>query len=357
MAGNPFFSVIMPVYGVEPYLKDCVNSVLNQKYQDFEVVLVDDCSKDQSGKICDELAETDERISVIHLPENGGLSNARNQGLAIAKGEYVLFLDSDDEFDDSLLSAAYEAIEKNPAEVTVYGLVEEYFDADGKLVSKKEVKADRDYFFDNQHDLRKFVISLEKNTLYGYAWNKVYRTDYIKQINAQFKKITLIEDIDFNVSVFQNITNLNVLSNTPYRYKKRNNTSLTNKFVKDYFDLQRQRIKLVLDQYKSWDLCDENVKIILAQIYTRYIISALQRNCEKASQLNRKARKIWLKDLYSDEIWIELSPYLPASFSMLGIMGWLLTHHMTEFVLMAGRFIYSVRKLFPVLFSLIKKSA
>lgn len=91
----PSLSIIIPVYNVEKYLKECVKSVLMQSIKDFEILLIDDGSKDSSGKLCDEIASTDSRIRVYHKP-NGGLSSARNYGIDRALGEYIIFLDSDD---------------------------------------------------------------------------------------------------------------------------------------------------------------------------------------------------------------------------------------------------------------------
>ena len=88
-------SIIIPVYNVEKYLKECVDSVRKQTYKNLEIILIDDGSKDNSGKLCDELAKEDNRIKVIHK-ENGGLSDARNVGIENATGEYIQFIDSDD---------------------------------------------------------------------------------------------------------------------------------------------------------------------------------------------------------------------------------------------------------------------
>ena len=89
------YSIVMPVYNVQTYLKDSVADIKNQSFSDWELILVDDCATDLSGKLCDELADSDERIQVLHLAKNGGLSNARNQGMAVAQGDYILFLDPD----------------------------------------------------------------------------------------------------------------------------------------------------------------------------------------------------------------------------------------------------------------------
>ena len=90
------YSIVMPVYNVQTYLKDSVADIKNQSFSDWELILVDDCATDLSGKLCDELADSDERIQVLHLAKNGGLSNARNQGMAVAQGDYILFLDPEE---------------------------------------------------------------------------------------------------------------------------------------------------------------------------------------------------------------------------------------------------------------------
>ncbi len=94
-------SIIVPVYNVEKYLKKCVDSILGQTFTDFELLLIDDGSTDNSGSICDELAKTDNRIKVIHK-ENGGLSDARNIGIEVAKGDFIGFIDSDDYIDEDM---------------------------------------------------------------------------------------------------------------------------------------------------------------------------------------------------------------------------------------------------------------
>ncbi|MET9871327.1 glycosyltransferase family 2 protein, partial [Streptomyces sp. NPDC006386] len=107
----PRFSIIVPVYKVQGFLRECLDSVLGQSYGDFEVIAVDDRSPDGSGAILDEYAARDARVRVLHLPENVGLGRARNAGLAEAAGDYVLFLDSDDHYTPGLLAAVAARLE------------------------------------------------------------------------------------------------------------------------------------------------------------------------------------------------------------------------------------------------------
>ena len=108
-------SIIIPVYNVEEYIEQCIQSVINQTYKKLEIILIDDGSLDKSGKICDAYADRDKRIIVIHK-ENGGLSDARNKGIDIASGEYITFVDSDDYVEDSFIEDLYTTLINNNAE-------------------------------------------------------------------------------------------------------------------------------------------------------------------------------------------------------------------------------------------------
>ena len=105
-------SIILPIYNVEKYLEKCVKSVINQTYKNIEIILVDEGSKDSSGRICDELVESDNRIKVIHK-KNGGLASARNAGYEVATGEYLMYIDSDDVIKNDIAEKCVSAMEKN----------------------------------------------------------------------------------------------------------------------------------------------------------------------------------------------------------------------------------------------------
>lgn len=115
---NPLISVIVPVYNVEKYLPRCVDSILGQTYANLEIILVDDGSPDNCGKICDDYAKKDSRMKVIHK-KNGGLSDARNVAIDVAKGEYITFVDSDDYVDANYVSYLYQLISENNCQVSV----------------------------------------------------------------------------------------------------------------------------------------------------------------------------------------------------------------------------------------------
>lgn len=114
------FSVIMPVYNVEKYVSQAIESVLHQEFIDFELIIVNDCSPDGSLAICKKYAEKDHRITIISLDKNGGLSNARNVGMSAMRGRYVLFLDSDDWWDEDLLQSVADVIESGWNQISFF---------------------------------------------------------------------------------------------------------------------------------------------------------------------------------------------------------------------------------------------
>ncbi len=353
---QPFFSVIMPVYNVEKHLEAAVRSVQQQTYGDFELLIVDDASPDSSGEIADRLAAEDARIRVIHKPENGGLSLARNTGMEQMTGRYVFFMDSDDTVEETLFTQVAASLEKNPAQVVVFGLVEEYYDANGNLHHSVPVHYDRDLLLTTREALRQEVIHLEEKTLYGYAWNKFYDARYLRSIGLHFEVITLIEDIQFNVQYFMDIERVNILACTPYHYNKRLDGSLTNKFVPGYYELHRKRVEMLYEQYRYWGLLSDSVRRILADIYVRYIFSALQRNCDKRAGLSHKGRKEFIQALYRDTLFKELIAHAQGNSRLVHMMaGWLKGHH-TCLCLCGGRGIFIIKNRLPMLFARAKQN-
>lgn len=355
MDKKPFISVVMPIYNVQRHLKQAIESVLSQTFQDFEIILVDDASPDNCPNICDEYVRNHEKISVIHHKKNQGLSVARNSGLDVANGQYIWFMDSDDYVDDDLFQKVYDSIQVNTAQVVVFGLVEEYFDQEDKLHHIKRI-CPEEMFLKTSEDVRNVIIDLEVQTLYGYAWNKFYSLDYLKKIGLKYEKITLIEDIQFNVKYCTEIEKMNILSIAPYHYNKRMDTSLTNKFVKDYYELHWKRINMIFQQYCEWGKCTDEVKEKLAALFTRYIFSTIQRNCDKKANMNLQQRKVWIDTLFKDELYNELIPYGKSQSTILQIMINALKNKKAVFCLVLGRVIFITKNSLPMLFSRVKQN-
>ena len=202
--GAPRVSIICPVYNVERYLNRCIDSILRQTNGDFELILIDDGSPDNSGKICDEYARNDKRIIVIHQP-NGGVSSARNVGLRHAKGEWIAFIDSDDWVDDSFLEPIIG--NDNNTEFIHFGWVRENPKTGPVAVSIKEKGV-----FETK-DL--FSLSMWSS----FCWSFFFKNEIIKKYTLSFnEKLKFSEDRLFIMQYATLAQRMRYLDATPYHY-------------------------------------------------------------------------------------------------------------------------------------------
>ena len=208
--GNELISIIVPVYNVEQYLEKCINSIINQTYKNLEIILVDDGATDNSGKMCDELAKTDNRIKVYHK-ENGGLSDARNYGVERAIGEYIGFVDSDDYIDEEMYEKLYGAIKKEDVDVA---------ECNFKFIYTNRVSnytEDNYYLVMNRDEYIKEYIIMNK--LFGSACTKLIRSDLAKKI--KFPKGKLYEDSFYSLELMKKAKNFVIFDSPYYNYVMR----------------------------------------------------------------------------------------------------------------------------------------
>ena len=316
---TPFISVVMPVYGVEKFLENSINCVLNQTFTDFELILVDDKSPDNCPAICDAYAKKDKRVRVIHLEQNGGASNARNIAIDVARGKYIIFLDSDDTFDDDLLEMLANSLESNHAQIALFGLIEEYTDQEGNVYKTVPVSYEQKSLRSAQ-EIRNEIVALEKSELYGYAANKIYDLAYLRSCGARFPIMAFNEDIIFNIDAFMNAERCNILKATPYHYAKRANSSTTSRFIPTYYKDIMIKIDRLYGQFEAWDMLTPEALEMLASRYVRYFFSALQRNMDKRMQMNAAQRKQFFDDELKTERYAKLSSYMGGG-GLSGVMA------------------------------------
>ncbi len=344
----PEISIIMPVYKTERYLEKSIKTVLSQTFGDFELILIDDCSPDNSGKICDRFAKTDDRIKVIHLEKNGGVSNARNTAMKTAQGKYLCFLDSDDYFDSNLLENLIKSMRENPAQVVIFGLLEEFLNRDGKIV-RTRVNAPENKVLRSKAELRKELLRLETQDLYGYPCNKMYDLQYLRKTKAEFPQMKFNEDVIFNIDFFMDAESCNTLNFAPYHYVK-HDKSKTGSYIPTYYDDIMKKIDRMYAQIEYWDmLTDENIEL-LAMRYTRYFFSAFERICDSRANMSGKQRKEFFKKAVNGERFKRFENHLNGG-GLLGIMAKVLKTKSTFLCLGIAKSIAICKKFLPRLFA------
>ncbi len=211
---NPKVSVIIPIYNAEKYLKRCIESVLKQDFEDFELLLIDDGSKDSSGHICDEYAKQDARVRVIHK-ENSGVSDSRNLAISKARGEYLQFLDSDDWITPDATGLLVRSAMENECDLVIadfYRVIGE------RLAHKGDI---REEGVMSREEFALQMMEKPADFYYGVLWNKLYRRDIIKNHGLSMDKdISWCEDFIFNMEYIRHVKNVYALRVPIYYYVK-----------------------------------------------------------------------------------------------------------------------------------------
>ncbi len=285
-------SVIIPVFNVEQYLDECVQSVFRQTYTNLEIVLVDDGSPDNSGRMCDNYAIIDKRVKVIHK-QNGGLSDARNTGLKEATGEYVLFLDSDDSWcDDQLIEKlACELNENRQVDMIIFRM-KSYFKRNGKEIESSVFNIEK---LKNEPSNEIFRHLLFANQLSMSACFRIVKREVLVKNNIFFVKGLLSEDIDWSLQLWQVLETVSAINTVGYCYRQRAESITTSYGIKNVRDFV-----FILDKwYKDIEngrIKDQDLSLLYLE-YLAYLYPTLLRNYFLISKKERKEEYELLKSI------------------------------------------------------------
>lgn len=283
-------SVIVPVYKVEEYLDKCVESIVNQTYKNLEIILVDDGSPDNCPKMCDDWAKKDKRIKVIHK-ENGGLSDARNAGIDIAKGEYITFIDSDDYVEIEYIDFLYKNLTENSADISM---------GKQRVVYPKETinTGSEKVYIVNPHDC--FDKLLYSEDFDVSAWAKLYKIELFE--NVRYPKGRVFEDTATTYKLIDD-SNVIVLNSRPiYNYIIRDDSITTNTFSekkKELITSTEEMCDYINDKYPDLSNgCKRRMMYAYLSTLTQLVKSNDKRNKYKKELFEyiKKNRKEVLKD-------------------------------------------------------------
>ncbi len=265
---TPLISVIIPVYNVEKYLRRCLDSVIAQTYQNFEIICVDDGSIDDSGKICDQYAVRDARIKVIHQ-ENQGPSAARNRGLDAAEGEYIAFVDSDDYILEDMYKKMLDKLLNYNVDLCVCQWQYEF--SDGRQVVKKKNIDPTIYGCKTSLEFARFLYRGNyENSVVVAVWNKLYRRALLDKIRFEGR---IHEDEAFSGRIMAKNISVYVMEDQFYVYAQ-NGDSLTNKSFSAnkffFLDALAERREL----FKSDAFIRQETELLYCNMYIEYCLRA-----------------------------------------------------------------------------------
>lgn len=250
-----YFSIIIPIYNAEKYLKESIDSILSQTFTDFELILVNDGSTDNSEKICKDYAKIDKRVVVI-TTKNQGSGPARNEGIKIAKGKFCYFPDGDDILVKNALQQIYEETKKEDADLYVFG-----FYLSGRNGTKKILQERSNDLLRGNEVRREYEKYMKPGKIYiqGAPWNKLYKTENIKQNNVEYPNLKRNQDEVFTVRYMNTVKNVKFANIPIYIYYVNDTRAEWNKFPKNYLDIRTEVYKEFIKNVIPWN--EENMKV------------------------------------------------------------------------------------------------
>lgn len=284
-------SIIVPVYNVEKYLENCIESILNQTFKDFELILVDDGSTDNSGKICDIYEKKDSRIKVIHK-NNGGLSSARNTGLDIACGKYVGFIDSDDSIHPRMYEMLYDLIKKYESDISCcnYKKIYDIFKDEYENVNSLEV------IEMSNIEAIKNLYDKEIGVKLVIACNKLYRKNLFD--NIRYKVGRLHEDEFMAHRILYNSKKITYVDNELYYYLQREGSIMSKKSYKRKVDalLSKSDRMRFCNKVGLTSMSDNICKIYEFDFFNLY--KQLLNECSVNAEFLKEIRRDFILNLY-----------------------------------------------------------
>lgn len=223
---NDMISIIIPIYNVEKYLEKCLDSILNQTYKNLEIILIDDGSTDNSPNICNSYCEKDKRIKIIHK-NNEGVSSARNKGIELSKGKYIVFIDSDDYVSNEHIEVLYDCIISNNVDLVISNLID--ISEDGIILNNEE----KESFLMNKDQCLKELLS--EDNFYHLCCGNIYRKDLLEKIRFNCK-YRIAEDLDFLYRYIKQISSAYFLSKNTYYYLKREGSATNSIYSEKWND-------------------------------------------------------------------------------------------------------------------------
>lgn len=293
-------SIVVPVYNSATWLDQCVKSLLHQTYKKIEIILVDDESTDESGKICDYYSKQDDRVKVVHK-ENGGVSAARNKGLEVATGDWISFVDSDDYLSFDIIEQAIEIANMTDTDLICWNYVELLDDESIQgepiyidTIKKEEVISAIIAGYRNKFFLGKYIRAV---------WGKLFKSKIIKKNNISFnEKLYIGEDAVFLLSYMDVIKNLTVCNKHGYYYRILNNSAVR-KYKKDLLEQniwQYECISKIIGKMDKNCILDEAMQIFQWGCFRDIVFNSRLKNGTK-QDLYLDAKK-WYKYMRSNKI-------------------------------------------------------
>ena len=344
-------SIIVPMFNCEKSIAKLITSLLKQTYKNIEILLVNDGCTDRTLEICRSFS-SDSRMKIL-FRKHGGVSRARNTGIKEAHGKFIYFCDADDYIELDTIEKMVKAYQKNNVDLVISGHSIEVYLKDNKPYIKNVYYPEKIYH--SREEFKKDFILLWEKPLLATVWNKLYVTDIIKNNNIFFENYDFGEDIKFNMKYFLNISSVHIISDILYHYIKKENNSLTQKYINNLFEIYKTEYTEFCDFFDLYGISKNDYEEYLHKRYLECMIRCLKNLTKPSCPLNFKTKLKETRKIinnYLTRICVKNATFDSVSLKLVNLLFKLKLSLLT---LLIFSFLNFIKQKVPKTFSFIKK--
>lgn len=346
-------SIVIPIYNMKDYIKSGLDRILQQSFSDFEIILVNDGSCDGSKIICDQYAEDNDKVKVIHK-ENGGAGSARNKGIELAQGKYIMFIDIDDIIEDDMLEIMFNEIENTESDLVIcnHNLIK-----NESLINNAK-NLDKSYSVTGMEECRATYIDLLKKSLIQTPWDKIYKLSIIKDNNLKFSDLRRCQDTIFNCNYFSYVNSYSVIKDCLYNYKENNLTDQWKKFPKNYFDICLTVDQIYTSAVRAWTINNKKNEEYLARYFLDETMQCIKYCFSPNWNFNTKERKKYIISILNNKRVMEALQIYRSSSIYQKILAFFMKKQYINAIIAIVRLNIDVKlKIFPLLHNTLRIKA
>lgn len=345
-------SIIIPIYNCQLFLKRIIDSILNQTYKNFELILIDDGSTDNSRKILEDLKNRDERINVIYK-NNTGVSDTRNVGIEIAKGEYITFFDADDYVEKTFLEDVINIYKIYDVDLVVTGFFSEI---EGKNTNGNDKINMRTKLYESFNQIKlDFVKMWDRQMLYN-VWNKLYLKSIIDKYNIKFPKYNWGEDVEFNRNYLLHINTIYITENCYYHYIRERIGAVTNRYNEKMFDIRKNEFFEFNNYFDKFGLTKNEYLEFSYRRYLERTLGCVENYFSKSCNLDFIEKYNKIKAIVKDEITRQALKKAKLTSKKTKVMVIPYKLHLVLCTMLMGKILSIIKFRFPKIFNKLKNN-
>ncbi len=354
----PGLSIVIPVYNGEKYIRQCYEGIASQSYSDWEAVFVDDGSTDKGPSILDEIASEDTKVKVIHKA-NGGTATARNAGLDVASGEYITFLDCDDEIKTEMYEKMVDLMNSTKADMGVCGF---YFKLERESADSTETTYLEEKYYPTSHyknriEIKEHLVDMWDSDLLSNVWNKLYRMDLIREKNLRYRDgHVYTEDRVFNRQFIENCNSIAFTSECLYYYVRERVGSTTEKYRDDSFVIRNKEFIEFTSHYKKLGIWNQKSREYTCREFIERIAGCIENVFHSGKTLTTRQKYDRIKYMVQHPDTRKAIKYARCRSKKMRIFVLPIKWNWTPGAFIMGYTIYFIRSKNPVLFHKLKSA-